>query len=209
MYIFAKNQNDGLQILEQVLPFFNPDFNITINDLPEMGITRDIKIVLNDVGYEDNTAGSFADRQSIVWTLNFTLKLNFYGYTGTQGIIRKTISELYQNIDLTGPRSQQIFTIASSTATATATIVGGAVDTITLTYAGDNYTKTPNITLTGNARAHAVMSTDGTSISSIVIDDVGSGYTEAPTITIEGPDEGNQTINDTYRFLEEFDTDYE
>lgn len=207
LYIFAKNQDDGLQILEQVLPYFNPDFNITINDLPEMGITRDIKIVLDSVGYEDSTTGTFADRQSIIWSLNFTLKLNFYGHVADQGIIRKSIASVFQNPELTGPRVRQQFSIGNTTATATATLTGDAVTSITVTYAGANYTKEPNVTLTGNARAHAVMS--GDKIANIVIDDTGSGYTETPTITIEPPDDGIQTIDDAYRFIEEFDTTYE
>tara|TARA_B110000967_G_C18900365_1_gene574421 strand:+ start:4363 stop:5358 length:996 start_codon:yes stop_codon:yes gene_type:complete len=209
MYIIAKNQEDGLQILEQILPYFNPDFNITINDLPEMGIKRDIKIVMDGIGYEDNTAGNFADRQSLVWTLNFTMKLNFYGYVADQGIIRKAIASVFQNPNMLGPRSRQQFTITEATATATATLTGGAVTAVTIVYAGTGYTKQPNVILTGNARAHAVMSNDGTSINNIVIDDAGSGYGAAPTITIEAPDLNNQKIDDAYRFLEEFDQTYE
>ena len=49
LYIFAKNQEDGLQIVEQILPYFNPDFNVTVNDLPKLGINRDIKITLENV----------------------------------------------------------------------------------------------------------------------------------------------------------------
>ena len=207
LYLFAKNQDDGLQILEQILPYFNPDFNITINDLPEMGISRDIKVVLDSIGYEDNTTGTFADRQSIVWTLSFTMKLNFYGHISDQGIIRKAIASVFQNPDMVGPRIKQSYSIESVTATATATLSGDTVDAITVTYGGANYTKEPNVTLTGNARAHAVML--GDSIDSIVIDDAGSGYTEAPTITIEPPDEGIQSIDDAYRFVEEFDQTYE
>ena len=62
LYIFAKNQDDGLQCLEQIVPYFNPDFNVTINDLPELGIKRDIKITLDNVGYEDEYEGEFANR---------------------------------------------------------------------------------------------------------------------------------------------------
>ena len=52
LYVFAKNQDDGLQAVEQIIPYFNPDFNVTINDLPELGIKRDIKITLDNVMYE-------------------------------------------------------------------------------------------------------------------------------------------------------------
>lgn len=207
LYIFAKNQEDGLQILEQILPYFNPDFNVTINDLPEMDIKRDIKIILDSIGYEDNTAGTYADRQSLVWTLNFTMKLNFYGYVADQGIIRQAIATVYQNPELIGAYSRQTFSVEEATATAVATIDSGSVNSISLTYAGTKYTKEPNVSIEGNARAHAIM--DGDKISRIVIDDAGSGYTSAPAVTIDPPDDGNQTIDDAYRFVEEFDQTYE
>ena len=99
MYIFAKNQEDGLQIVEQILPFFNPDFNVTVNDLPEMGIKRDIKITLDSISYDDQYEGEFAARQSIVWTLNFTMRLTFYGNVSNINVIKETISNLYDKLD--------------------------------------------------------------------------------------------------------------
>jgi hypothetical protein len=53
LFIVTKNQDDGLQIIEQILPFFNPDFCVTITDIPEMGIKRDLQIILENVSYED------------------------------------------------------------------------------------------------------------------------------------------------------------
>ena len=164
LYCFAKNQEDGLQIIEQILPFFNPDFNITVNDLPELGIKRDIKITLESTAYEDNTYGQFADRQSIIWSLNFTMKLNFYGHVADQGIIRKVIADVYQNPNLTGERTRQQYSVSSATATGTATLSGNAVSAIAVTYSGGNYTSAgPNITITGDgtgARASVTMEAD-------------------------------------------------
>jgi len=97
LYIFAKNQDDGLQIVEQILPYFNPDFNVTINDLPELNIKRDIKITLDNVGYEDEYEGDFANRLSVVWTLNFTMRLNFYSNVEKVGIIKKVIADIYDD----------------------------------------------------------------------------------------------------------------
>tara|TARA_Y100000287_G_C14150703_1_gene319486 strand:+ start:125 stop:928 length:804 start_codon:yes stop_codon:yes gene_type:complete len=89
--IIAKDQNTGLQILEQILPFFQPNFNITLNMITDMDEKRDIAIVLNNINYEDDWDDSFLDRRSIVWTMNFTAKSYIYGpYTNT-GIIRKAI----------------------------------------------------------------------------------------------------------------------
>ena len=97
MYCFAKNQDDGLQCVEQIIPYFNPDFNVTINDLPELGLKRDIKITLDNVTYEDEYEGEFANRLSIVWTLNFTMRLNFYSNVANQGVIKKAIADIYND----------------------------------------------------------------------------------------------------------------
>ena len=101
LYIFAKNQEDGLQIVEQILPYFNPDFNVTINDLPELGIKRDIKITLDNVGYEDEYEGEFANRLSVVWTLNFTMRLNFYSNVANADVIKKAIANVYNDPKMT------------------------------------------------------------------------------------------------------------
>ena len=100
LYIFAKNQEDGLQIVEQILPFFNPDFNVTVNEMPALGIKRDIKITLDDIDYNDTYEGDLADRQSIIWTLNFTMRLNFYGLVSNQSVIKEAIAQLYENNSL-------------------------------------------------------------------------------------------------------------
>ncbi len=101
LYIFAKNQDDGLQCLEQIIPYFNPDFNVTINDLPELGIKRDIKITLDNVGYEDEYEGEFANRLSVVWTLNFTMRLNFYSNVANADVIKKAIATVYNDPKMT------------------------------------------------------------------------------------------------------------
>ena len=88
LYIYAKNQDDGLQILEQILPYFNPDFNLSITAIPELDIQNDLPIVLDDISYDDQYEGEFTQRRAIVWTLSFTVKLNFYGPITKQGLIQ-------------------------------------------------------------------------------------------------------------------------
>jgi hypothetical protein len=211
LYIFAKNQEDALQIAEQIMPHFNPDFNVTVNDLPELGIKRDVKIILDSISYEDQYEGDFADRQSIIWTFNFTMKLNYYGHVSTQGLIRRSIATTWQNPGLLGEYVRQTYSVENVKATATAEISGGAVSAITLTYSGDNYTYPPNVTFSeGNAKASAEIGTDG-KIKTITITDGGTGYTTVPTIDIEAP-EGYEEFPgpaDAYRFVEEFEQDYE
>ena len=88
LYIYAKNQDDGLQILEQILPYFNPDFNLSITAIPELNIQNDLPIVLDDISYDDQYEGEYTQRRAIVWTLSFTVKLNFYGPITKQGLIQ-------------------------------------------------------------------------------------------------------------------------
>jgi hypothetical protein len=100
MSVFAKNQDDGLQIIEQILPYFNPDFNVTINEIGELGVKRDIQIILDSISYNDEWEGNFDKRLSVVWDLNFTMKINFFGYVRDAGLIKKTIQNLYTDSSL-------------------------------------------------------------------------------------------------------------
>ena len=74
LYVFVKNAEDGTQILEQILPFFTPDFTVTMTLISGMTIKMDIPLVLNSVTSEDAYEGDFATRRSIIWTLSFLMK---------------------------------------------------------------------------------------------------------------------------------------
>lgn len=100
LYTYTKNQDDGLQIIEQILPYFNPDYNLTLNTIPELGIKNDLPIILNNVSYEDDYEGDFTQRRAIIWTLSFTMKLNFFGPVNKQGIIRRTNVDIFSNPEL-------------------------------------------------------------------------------------------------------------
>jgi hypothetical protein len=98
--VFAKNQDDGLQIIEQILPYFNPDFNVTINEIPALGVKRDLQIILDGIEYQDEWEGSFENRLSVMWNLNFTIKMNFFGYVQDANLIKKTIQNIYTDYGL-------------------------------------------------------------------------------------------------------------
>ena len=87
--IIAKSSDDALQILEQILPYFQPSFNITLNFIPDMNEKRDIACILNGVDYADDWDDSFLERRSIVWTLQFTVKSYIYGPYSKADVIRK------------------------------------------------------------------------------------------------------------------------
>jgi len=74
LYVFVKNAEDGTQILEQILPFFTPDFTVTMTLISGMTVKMDIPLVLNSVTSEDSYEGDFATRRSIIWTLSFLMK---------------------------------------------------------------------------------------------------------------------------------------
>ena len=98
--IISKNQEDGLQILEQILPVFQPHYNLAVKLLPEMSEIRDIPIVLNNIDYEDSYEGDFATRRAIIYTLQFTAKTYLYGPVTEPKTIKKANVEYYTNTDV-------------------------------------------------------------------------------------------------------------
>ena len=87
--IISKNNNDSVQILEQILPYFQPMFNISIKLVELTKETKDVPIILNSVGMQDDYEGDFLSRRSLVHTLSFTVQGYLYGPTSDQGIIRE------------------------------------------------------------------------------------------------------------------------
>jgi len=98
--IISKTQDDALQILEQIIPYFQPAFTVTINLIPEMDEKKDLPIVLNGISYEDDYQDDMLRRRSITYTLDFTLKTYFYGPVTNSEIIRKaTVFESIGDLD--------------------------------------------------------------------------------------------------------------
>ena len=87
--IIVMNQDDGSQILEQILPYFTPEFQVTMNEMKTLGIKRDIPIVYNSMSTTDDYEGDFLTRRSLVHTLSFTVQGYLYGPTKDQGIIKE------------------------------------------------------------------------------------------------------------------------
>lgn len=78
LYVYTKSSDDAFAILEQILPFFQPEYSVDINMDDRTGASTKVPFVLNSVSVEDSYDGSFTERRAIIHTLNFTAKLNFY-----------------------------------------------------------------------------------------------------------------------------------
>ena len=92
--IFVRNADDGAQILEQIVPYFRPEFVTNVRLIPEMGIVSDTPVVLQDVSIEDTYEGDFDTRRALIYNMNFSMKAYFYGPVSNSGVIKRTIIPL-------------------------------------------------------------------------------------------------------------------
>lgn len=88
LHVYTKNQEDMLQIIEQILPFFTPNYTVTLNLIPEMGFVQDVPFILNGVTPESKYSESFEEYRYIINTLSFTAKIHLYGPKETTNIIK-------------------------------------------------------------------------------------------------------------------------
>ena len=138
LYSFTATAENGLQIVEQILPFFQPEYTVTMNVIPELSIKRDIPIVLNNVNYEDTYSGDFTTRRTVVYTLNFTAKTYLYGPMTNQGVIKTVQADLGADTEAPLARDERIITVPNPT-TADADDDFGFTTTITSFTDGKRY----------------------------------------------------------------------
>ena len=95
--ILTKLQDDSLQIVEQILPFFQPGFTLTIDLADQIGEKRDVPMVLEDISFTDDYEGNFETRRALIYTLRFTAKTYMFGpiADSTDGLIRKVQLDYY------------------------------------------------------------------------------------------------------------------
>ena len=86
--VMVKNSDDGTQILEQILPYFTPEYHVTMNEMSALGIKRDIPIIFTGLSTEDSYEGDFISRRALIHTLSFVVQGFLYGPTSDMGIIR-------------------------------------------------------------------------------------------------------------------------
>jgi T4-like virus Myoviridae tail sheath stabiliser len=95
LYVYVKNAEDGTKIIEQILPFFTPDWTASVRLIPEMNITMDIPVILNNINIDDIYDGTFETRRVLVWTLDFTCKGYIYGPIKKQPVIKFANTTFY------------------------------------------------------------------------------------------------------------------
>jgi len=99
LYIYVRNIEDGTQIIEHILPYFTPDYTIKLNLIPEMGIIKEVPIVLNSTTSEVTYEGPRdTDPRMIIWTLNFTVKGFIFGAVSSTGLIKTSITNIFNEI---------------------------------------------------------------------------------------------------------------
>lgn len=100
LYLYVRNIEDGVQIIEHILSYFTPDYTMKLNMIPEMGIVKNIPVVLNSTNQDIDYEGNFErDTRVIIWTLSFTVKGYIFGkISDTGGPITHSITSIYNQI---------------------------------------------------------------------------------------------------------------
>lgn len=109
--VMTKNADDGTQIVEQILPYFTPEFTATVNILPELNAKLDIPIILNSVQYSDTYEGDFISRRAIIWSLNFTIRGYLFGPTNKTGGKVITLANTAVFSDTLAPAASEAVTV--------------------------------------------------------------------------------------------------
>ena len=111
--ILSKLNDDSLQILEQILPYFQPHFNLTVDLVQSIGEKRDIPIVLESVNFQDDYEGNFDTRRALIHTLQFTAKTYLFGpiADSSDGLIRKVQVDVYGSTDRATAKREMRYTV--------------------------------------------------------------------------------------------------
>ena len=111
--ILVKLQDDGLQILEQILPFFQPGFTLSIDLVKSIGEKRDVPMILNNISQQDDYEGDFSTRRALIYTLAFTAKTFMFGHIAKtpEGLIRKVQLDYYSDSNTRTAKRVQRYTV--------------------------------------------------------------------------------------------------
>lgn len=159
LYLYVRNIEDGTQLIERILSNFTPDYTVKIDMIPEMGIVKEVPIILNTASQEIQYEGNRdSETRTIIWTLNFTIKGYIFGDTTTSNTITNSIITINNKIEEndvvkfnmnanTGYGNYQLGEMvyqgySLGTATATATVSDWNKPTLYLTNINGNFIST-------------------------------------------------------------------
>lgn len=94
LYIATRKIDDSLRIVEQILPYFTPELTLTISDLTDFNFETDVPMVLNGTNFEIDTEGTFDDRRTVFWSLDFSVDAYLYAAIRDSSLIKKAIIDI-------------------------------------------------------------------------------------------------------------------
>lgn len=100
--VYARSQDDALQVVEQIIPYFTPQYTVTVKPLDGYDITEDTPIKLDGVVMQDDYEGAIETRRTIIYTLDFEMKLNLYKLVNSSSSIIRTVETSFLDFDTGG-----------------------------------------------------------------------------------------------------------
>ena len=142
--LIAKLNDDALQVVEQILPYFQPSFNLTVDLIDSIGEKRDIPVVLDNVSFTDDYEGDFSTRRILIYTFNFTAKTYLFGpiAESTDGLIRKVQVDYYASNDTTTAKRDMRYTVVPDPVDAGPDDDFGFTESIEMFFDGKEYSPT-------------------------------------------------------------------
>lgn len=201
--IYVRNQEDGTQILEQILPFFTPDFTVTVDLVPKIGRKFDMPIMLNSVTPEIDYEGDFSTTRLIIWNLNFTVKGYIFPPVNTVGLIEQANTNiysesrdtLYQKVYVDSANGSGVFTTGEVIRVPARNITG------TVTYFANNSTGTLIVSELNELLEENDVVVGDYSNATYTIDTVDLNPLKTVSI-VTSPDPITANVNDDFGFSE-------
>ncbi len=118
--VMCKLNDDALQIVEQILPYFQPSFNLTVDLVQSIGEKRDIPIVLNNISFQDDYEGDYATRRALIYTLRFSAKTYLFGPVAetSEGLIKKVQIDTSMDTNTVQAKREMRYTVEPDPITA-------------------------------------------------------------------------------------------
>lgn len=184
--IIAKNQDDALQILEQIIPHFQPQYTVTIRQVDDE-FKSDMPFVLQGVTLADDYEGDYATRRALIYTLDFETRVRFYGEVVSAGTIQNTAANFFNNNDPKDVKflERQNVVIDNGSADGTAVSYTGIVpDSITLTLNSvTGFAVGQNVVGTTSGSSGVTTLVDGNDVTVTLVDGL---FDVGETLTVQG-----------------------